>query len=127
MTKNRAAYYQYINEPFFFVFFPLFPGIAGVGSRNDESLYPVIANEVKQSTHRPCNTDGYQAAACAWIASSFLLAISSLYATSFANEVKQSTHRPCSPDGCQTAACAWIASSFLLAMTSLYAPSLRTK
>jgi hypothetical protein len=35
MTKNRAAYYQHINEPFFFVFFPFFTGGAGVGSRND--------------------------------------------------------------------------------------------
>jgi hypothetical protein len=38
MTKNRTTDYEHINRPFFFVFFPLFPGEAGVESRNDEKF-----------------------------------------------------------------------------------------
>jgi hypothetical protein len=53
MTKNRAAYYQYINEPFFFVFFPFFPGSAGVESRNDEFPFSVIANAVMRGGRTP--------------------------------------------------------------------------
>jgi hypothetical protein len=53
MTKNRAAYYQYINEPFFFVFFPLFPGIAGVGSRNDEGEAEIFSRQRRPVRHFP--------------------------------------------------------------------------
>jgi hypothetical protein len=38
MTKNITIDYKHINRPFFFVFFPLFPGDAGVGSRNDGEI-----------------------------------------------------------------------------------------
>jgi hypothetical protein len=40
MTKNRTIDYMHINRPFFFVFFPLFPGDAGVGSRDDGAGEP---------------------------------------------------------------------------------------
>ncbi|MDR1380262.1 MAG: hypothetical protein LBJ47_02160 [Tannerella sp.] len=32
-------------------------------------FFSVIANEVKQSRHRPRSPDGHQATACSWIAS----------------------------------------------------------
>jgi hypothetical protein len=66
------------------------PGDAGEKREKDEKkrsvnmhiIFFVIANAVKQSRYRPCSPDGCQTAAYAWIASSFLLAMTSLYTLS---------------------------------------------
>ncbi|MDR1380409.1 MAG: hypothetical protein LBJ47_02910, partial [Tannerella sp.] len=66
--KNRTIDYKYINRPFFFVFFPFFPGKAGVGSRNDrEILSSPARHEAIRAQATPDNRPGYTA--CARIAS----------------------------------------------------------